>query len=69
MDLNLKKRCLTEKEAALYIGMSVAFLRKDRAEGKIGKRTPGPRFLKIGKSVRYLKDDLDQWLEKKCIIA
>ncbi len=64
MELNIKKRCLTEKEAALYVGMSVAFLRKDRSEGKLGNRRSGPRFLKIGKSVRYLKDDLDKWLDK-----
>ena len=64
MDLNLIKRCLTEKEAAHYIGMSIAFLRKDRCEGKIGNRTIGPKHLKIGKSVRYLKDDLDRWLEE-----
>lgn len=66
MDVALMKRCLTEKEAAHYIGMSIHYLRKDRAEGKIGQRTAGPRFLKIGRSIRYLKDDLDQWLESNC---
>ncbi len=65
MDLNLEKRCLTERETAYYICMSISFLRKDRVEGKIGNRTIGPKHLKIGKSVRYLKDDLDSWLEKK----
>ncbi len=58
------KQCLTEKEAAHYIGMSVAFLKKDRCEGKIGNRIVGPRFLKIGKSVRYLKEELDNWLKE-----
>lgn len=67
MDVNLIRRCLTEKEAAHYIGMSVSFLRKDRIEGQIGSRTPGPRFLKIGKSVRYLKDELDKWLEHRSL--
>lgn len=66
MDVTLMRRCLTEKEAANYIGMSIAFLRKDRSEGKIGNRTPGPKYLKIGKSVRYLKDELDRWLEGSC---
>lgn len=65
MDINLIKCCLTEKEAAYYVGMSVAFLRKDRIEGKIGNRAAGPRFLKIGKSVRYLKEELDVWIEKQ----
>lgn len=66
MDLNLMKRSLTEKEASQYIGMSVGYLQKDRSEGKIKTRTPGPKFLKIGKSVRYLKEELDQWLEAHC---
>lgn len=63
MDLKLMRRCLTEKEAAHYIGMSVSFLRRDRMEGVIGNRTPGPKWLKIGRSVRYLKEELDRWLE------
>lgn len=62
MDLNLMRRCLTEKEAAHYIGMSVSFLRRDRMDGLIGNRTPGPKWLKIGRSVRYLKEELDRWL-------
>ncbi len=68
MDLKLMRRCLTEKEAAHYIGMSVSFLRRDRMEGVIGKSTPGPKWLKIGRSVRYLKEELDNWLEKRCMI-
>jgi predicted DNA-binding transcriptional regulator AlpA len=67
MEIKLIKRCLTEKEAAHYIGMSASYLKKDRMEGRIGGRTPGPKYLKIGKSIRYLKEDLDQWLETKCL--
>lgn len=26
--------------------------------------TPGPPFVKIGRTVRYLKEDLDTWLEQ-----
>ena len=66
MDVEYMRQCLTEKEAAHYIGMSVAFLKKDRCEGKIGNRTIGPKYLKIGKSVRYLKEDLDIWLKNFC---
>lgn len=57
------KRCLTEKEAAHYIGMSLSFLRRDRMDGVTGNRTRGPKYLKIGKSVRYLKEELDRWLD------
>ena len=57
-------RVLTEQQAAEYIGMSRSFLRQDRMNGRREGRTPGPVFLKIGRSVRYLKEDLDKWLEK-----
>ena len=58
----LQKRCLTEKEAANYIGMSVAYLRADRKNGHLKNRTPGPDYVKLGKSVRYLIEDLNDWL-------
>lgn len=60
----MSKITLTEKEAAEYIGMSRSFLRQDRMNGIREKRTPGPKFLKIGRSIRYLKDDLDAWLNQ-----
>jgi len=55
-------RLLTEKQAAPYIGMSRSFLRQSRMSGKRQNRTPGPPFLKIGRKVLYLADDLDAWL-------
>lgn len=56
-------RGFNEMQAAKYIGMSVSFLRKDRMNGTLEGRTPGPRWGKVGKRVVYLKDDLDFWLE------
>jgi hypothetical protein len=56
------KITLTEKEASEYIGMSCSFLRQDRMNGIREHRTPGPKFLKIGRSIRYLREDLDHWL-------
>ncbi len=58
----LNHRLLTEKQAAPYIGMSRSFLRQSRMNGKRQNRTPGPPFLKIGRKVLYLADDLDAWL-------
>ncbi len=55
---------LDEKDAAVYTGMSVHFLRADRMNGHRKGRTPGPPFLQIGRSIRYLKSDLDEWLEQ-----
>lgn len=58
----MEKRAFTEKEAAQYIAMSCAFLRQDRMNGKLKNRTPGPNYIKFGRSVRYLKEELDGWL-------
>jgi len=58
------KRSLTEREAACYIGMSRSFLRQDRMNGHVEGRTPGPAYIRIGRAIRYLKDDLDCWLEQ-----
>ena len=44
---------LTEKEAARYTAMSCSFLRQARMDGDRKNRTPGPPYLKIGRSVRY----------------
>jgi len=56
---------LTEQQAAFYIAMSRSFLRQGRMNGDREGRTPTPPYLKIGsRSVRYLKDDLDTWLEQ-----
>lgn len=58
---------LNEKQAARYIGMSVYFLQKDRAEGKLSGRTPGPRWIKIGRRVLYSKCELDNWLQQHIV--
>jgi len=47
---------LVERDAAAYIGTSVAFLRKLRQEGR------GPDYVKLGRSVRYLIHALDAFL-------
>ena len=59
---SIRPRLLTEKQAAPYIGMSCSFLRQSRMNGRRQNRTPGPPFLKIGRKVLYLAEDLDAWL-------
>lgn len=61
--MSIDKRALSEKETSQYIGMSRSFLRQSRMEGNRTTRTPAPPFLKIGRSVRYLREDLDNWLD------
>lgn len=56
-------RALSEIEAANYISMSRSFLAQSRMEGHRKGRTLAPPFIKIGRSVRYLREDLDRWLD------
>ena len=51
---------LKDPEAARYIGMSQSWLRQSRMRGN----PDAPPYIKISKAVRYLKADLDAWLEK-----
>ena len=53
---------LDEQAAAVYIGMSVFYLRKDRSRGRVRGVTPGPAYLQLGRKIRYLREDLDSWL-------
>ena len=62
-----EQRALSEAQAATYINMSRSFLRQDRMNGPREGRTPGPRFIRIGCRIRYLKDDLDSWLESNAV--
>ncbi len=61
------KRAYTEQETAEYIGMSRSFLRQARMEGQRKNRTIAPPFIKIGRAVRYLKEDLDCWLDTQTV--
>ncbi|WP_417784189.1 helix-turn-helix transcriptional regulator [Terasakiella pusilla] len=45
----------TEKEFAQYYRMSLQTIRSWRVSGK------GPKFLKIGRSVRYKKEEIQKW--------
>ena len=58
------KRALNDKETSVYIGMSKSWLRQSRVQGARFGRVSPPAFIKIGRSVRYLIEDLDVWLEQ-----
>lgn len=60
-----QKRVYTELEAAQYIGVSQSFLSKGRMNDVLKGTTPPPRYIKMGsRSIRYLKEDLDDWVEQ-----
>jgi predicted DNA-binding transcriptional regulator AlpA len=66
----IKRRLLTDPEAAAYLGMSISFLRQGRMEGRRANRSPGPPFIKLGKAIRYDIEDLDAWLSaNRCEVA
>lgn len=50
---------LTDLEAAEVVDLSPKTLRKYRVEGV------GPKFLKIGRKVRYRREHLESWLESR----
>ena len=52
------ERLLSTGEAATLLGMSVAWLIKTRWAGG------GPKYLKLGKSVRYRHQDLADYIER-----
>jgi excisionase family DNA binding protein len=54
-------RALTEREVADLLGLSVATFRAWRHRGK------GPRFLRLGRSVRYLPSDLDDFVRSSAV--
>lgn len=55
---------LSERDAATYIGMSAAFLRRARMTGRTKSGSEGPAFVRIpgGRGIRYRIVDLDAWL-------
>ena len=46
----------TEKQAARYLTRSVSSLRRGRKDGS------GPKFVRLGRSIRYAKTELDAYL-------
>ncbi len=61
----MKDDLLNEASAAAAIGMSIAFLRRGRLAGIVGNSTPPPAHMKLGRSVRYLRADLEAWLRER----
>ena len=55
----LTKRGMKDPETSHYIGMSESWLRQSR----VTNNPNAPPYIKIGRAVRYLRDDLDAWLE------
>ena len=62
-EYSVTPRGMSESDAAIYIGVARISLRQGRCEGRRENRMPPPPFIKLGRKIIYLKDDLDRWLE------
>jgi len=49
-----------EAQAAAYVGRSASYL----SGARTGRGTPGPDYLRIGRSIAYTVADLKKWVEK-----
>jgi hypothetical protein len=61
--IEIEKVVFTEVQCAEYIGCSPSWLRKGRMNGQ-REKGPTPPFVRYGRSIRYLKRDLDTFLEQ-----
>lgn len=57
METSTRPKLLTERETALYLTVSRAYLSATRV-----RHSGGPPFIKFGRTVRYLVSDLDAWI-------
>ena len=53
-----KEPLLRPDDAARYLGFGAGWLAKLRMRGG-----DGPKFIKLGRRIRYTRSDLDQWVE------
>ena len=61
IDSTRRTTALTERQVAEQLGLSVGTLRAWRHRGK------GPRFLRLGRSVRYLPSDVDEFVRASAV--
>jgi hypothetical protein len=68
-ETSLCNRALDEESAAVYTNVSVSTLRKGRMDGQRDNHMPPPPYVRLGRRVVYLLDDLDRWLEANRVTA
>jgi predicted DNA-binding transcriptional regulator AlpA len=55
------------RQASAYLGISESWLRQRRMTGNLGGQRPAPPFVRLGRSIRYNKVDLDRWLAQQSV--
>ena len=53
---------LTQREAAIVLRLSTRTLERLRVSG-----LNAPKFVKLGRSVRYLQSDLEEWIASRVV--
>ncbi|WP_339638832.1 helix-turn-helix domain-containing protein [uncultured Haliea sp.] len=56
-ELTALPRLMSQRELAVYLGKSTAWCERARWAGE------GPRYVKLGRHVRYRADDVLAWIE------
>jgi excisionase family DNA binding protein len=59
----MQPHALRTEQAAEHTGLSVSTLEKARVAGT------GPKYLKLGRAVRYRARDLDEWMAARCVCS
>jgi hypothetical protein len=67
---NIPPKMLNERDAAIYIGRSVSFLRTCRYKAKRGEADAGPRYVRLrNKFILYPVKELDDWLNRNRLFS
>ena len=53
-----RKKYLTRREAAEYLGLAAGYL------GNLATRGLGPGYIKLGRKVLYPVEELERWIEQ-----
>jgi predicted DNA-binding transcriptional regulator AlpA len=59
---NILPELLNVKQVSQLINIPVSTLNKGRMTGTLHGQTPLPHHVKIGKTVRYFRSEVDRWL-------
>lgn len=59
---------MNEAQASVYLGLSRSTLRQSRMNGIRKHRFPPPPYVRLGRTIRYIRSDLDDWIQKHRIV-
>lgn len=69
MEKKLGKRGYSAIEAAEYLGVSHNTLRQGRSDGPLPGRMPAVPYVKFGRRIIYMKEDLDAILNRYRVLS